>query len=328
MGANLCHAQPDPTEAAKLAKIKTQPRRPGYAAEAVSLERLSGWKPPVYAKDETTKQEIKRLVRGNAKLQILFGAMDEAQLEAAVLAMSSRLVTQGETVIRQGDSGDAFYVVETGLFEIFVQRGDRAAGKVAEAGPGSFFGEAALMWNAPRAATVVCASLEGRLWALDSASFQLLMASAGVNRKREVESFLEKIPILAELNRYELGQLSQILVEETFRAKDVITKQGDLGDKFFILLGGAASVYIDGPEGTFKVKTYATPGDYFGELALLSDQCVRAASVIAEEADGCKVLTIRKDDFTRVLGPITDTLQRNAANYPQYSAFLKGHSLV
>lgn len=162
--------------------------------------------------------------------------------------------------------------------------------------------------------------VSSRLWALDGASFQLLLASAGASRKKEVESFLEKIPILAELNRYEISQLAEILNEENFVPRETLMKQGDLGDKFFILLGGSAAAFIDGPEGTFKVKVYDTPGAYFGELALLGD-VARRASVVAGE-QGCKVLTIHKDDFNRVLGPVTDTLRRNADNYPQYSEFL------
>jgi cAMP-dependent protein kinase regulator len=45
------------------------------------------------------------------------------------------------------------YVVEKGTFDIFVKSGDKTR-KVAVRGPGTCFGELALMYNAPRAATV------------------------------------------------------------------------------------------------------------------------------------------------------------------------------
>ena len=53
-----------------------------------------------------------------------------------------------------GEPGDNFYVVELGEFEIFVSKNKKKARKVATIQSGSSFGELALMYNAPRAATV------------------------------------------------------------------------------------------------------------------------------------------------------------------------------
>ena len=63
--------------------------------------------------------------------------------------MLEKAVAAEEDIIRQNDEGDYFYVVESGSFDIFVN--DE---KVTEVGPGGHFGELALMYFAPRAATV------------------------------------------------------------------------------------------------------------------------------------------------------------------------------
>jgi len=60
-------------------------------------------------------------------------------------AMFERKVSQGEVVIRQGDQGDNFYVVDEGVFDIFVN-----GKKVVEIAAGGSFGELALMYNTPR----------------------------------------------------------------------------------------------------------------------------------------------------------------------------------
>ena len=72
--------------------------------------------------------------------------------------MVEKKVQAGDVVIRQGDEGDNFYVVDDGQFEVFVNEK-----KAVEIGPGGSFGELALMYNTPRAATVK-ALTDGVLW--------------------------------------------------------------------------------------------------------------------------------------------------------------------
>jgi cAMP-dependent protein kinase regulator len=72
--------------------------------------------------------------------------------------MFEKKVTADEVIISQGDEGDNFYVVDEGQFDVYVN--DK---KVVEIGPGGSFGELALMYNTPRAATVQATS-DGVLW--------------------------------------------------------------------------------------------------------------------------------------------------------------------
>jgi cAMP-dependent protein kinase regulator len=62
----------------------------------------------VVPKDEATKAHIKSTVGGN----LLFQALEPAQLEAVVLSMEEVALQQGEAIITQGDEGDHFYVVD------------------------------------------------------------------------------------------------------------------------------------------------------------------------------------------------------------------------
>lgn len=71
----------------------------------------------------------------------------------------------GEVIIRQGDAGDRFYLVEDGVVAVTVD-----GGHVADLGPGDFFGEIALLRDAPRNATVTAAG-DVRLLALERAEF-------------------------------------------------------------------------------------------------------------------------------------------------------------
>lgn len=82
-------------------------------------------------------------------------------------------------MIRQGDVGDFFYVVEEGGVDFYIKSGNKNSSpglgdKVGSAGPGGSFGELALMYNAPRAASVVSTS-PGVLWALDRITFRRIL---------------------------------------------------------------------------------------------------------------------------------------------------------
>lgn len=102
-----------------------------------------------------------------------------AQLDVTELAELARrgrweTVPAGATVIRQGDTGDAFYAVGAGQLDV-VQDGAR----VNTLGPSDHFGEIALLADVPRTATVQ-ATTSARVFRLDRAGFDALLAHAFV----------------------------------------------------------------------------------------------------------------------------------------------------
>ena len=63
---------------------------------------------------------------------------------------------QGEVVIRQGEDGDFFYVVESGQLDCFRKTGRNKPEELLKTySSGESFGELALLYNAPRAASIV-----------------------------------------------------------------------------------------------------------------------------------------------------------------------------
>jgi len=79
----------------------------------------------------------------------MFAPLGPASLELLASELERMRIAQGEEVIRQGDHGDRFYVIESGEVEVFED------GVLARReGPGDFFGEIALIRDLPRTATV------------------------------------------------------------------------------------------------------------------------------------------------------------------------------
>jgi cAMP-dependent protein kinase regulator len=176
--------------------------------------------------------------------------------------------------------------------------------KVATIEPGGSFGELALMYNAPRAATVVSAETGCTLWALDRVTFRRILMDSTYERRRMYEKFLSEVPILSTLSDYERSKIADALEAQKFHSDSVIIKEGDIGEAFYLLESGVAEAYKQGTEKPVKVYN---KGDYFGELALLND-APRAASVIAKT--DVKVATLGKDGFQRLLGPVEGIMRR------------------
>jgi putative peptide zinc metalloprotease protein len=83
-----------------------------------------------------------------------FATLDATQLRQLASRLEAMSVPAGDDVIRQGETGDACYLLREGRVEIVAQKDGGEERNLATLGPGSLFGEAALLTDAPRNATV------------------------------------------------------------------------------------------------------------------------------------------------------------------------------
>lgn len=311
----------------RIRQMQGKSRRQGIAAESVSVDALKDYQKPVYPKSPDEKQHIRSILLGNDKMKVLIGHLDASSMDDVANAFFPMEAVFGQDIIRQGDEGDCLYICDEGNVDIYVARpgpdgyvmpGDKG-GKVASFGAGSLFGELALMYSAPRAATVTVASTVARLWAMRQEDFKMLLAHNQQSSYNMYEGWLGEVSILQSLNQYELSRLSELLESQLYDAGEVIIQQGEIGDRFYILEDGECSAFIAGPQGEKLVKTYATPGDYCGERALLTDE-PRAATIRAT-GTGCSMVSVLKDDFVAVLGPVQDLLRERVGSYQHYDQF-------
>jgi len=96
---------------------------------------------------------------------------------------------------------------------------------------------------------------------------------------------LKKVPLFADLGPKELEQVSASMRERRFAAGDTVTEEGAGGAGFFIIESGQADVSVEGvPRRTIG------PGDYFGEIALLTGSD-RTATITATSDMLCYGMT-------------------------------------
>jgi cAMP-dependent protein kinase regulator len=234
-------------------------RRTSVSAESMAPTNDKDYVKVVIPKTDEQKQRIHASIRNN----FLFRSCDEEQYEDVVNAMVEKRFVPGEEVIKQGGIGDYFYVVETGSLDVFVSRNESPAVKVTDYGPGGSFGELALMYNAPRAATVVATS-DCVLWALDRVTFRRILMENTSRKRRMYEAFLEEVPILVSLEAYERHKIADALESVVFNDGDLVIKQGDVGDNFYIIESGEATISKTDDNGIEHPGHVLSRGDYFG----------------------------------------------------------------
>ena len=142
----------------------------GQQQQAVSpsIKDTGAFTPPVHGKTAAAEAIITKALAGNILMKEL-AADDRVMLMQAMTTVS---FTPGQQIIRQGDRGDKFYVIGAGTCDISV----KGKGTVMKASRGVAFGELALMFNQPRAASVTA---EGDVvaWQVDAITFKWFMES-------------------------------------------------------------------------------------------------------------------------------------------------------
>jgi cAMP-dependent protein kinase regulator len=298
-------------------------RRVSVSAESVDPVKLRNQRSLLVVVDKSP-EVIERLLKVVGKSSLL-RTLDEEQKDMIVSAFAGPILKDaGELIIKQGAIGDVFYLLESGSVNVFVEKRGEESKRVYSYGSGDAFGELALMYNAPRAATCI-ASEDCKLWSLDRNSFRVIVVAAAMQKREMYQGFLSKVPILQTLTEMEIMTLADSLIEERYENRDVICTQGDEGELFYIIKQGGAECYQSstestagaGGEGGDKKVATLKAGDYFGEISLLTSK-PRQATVRA--VGKLNVLALDRYTFTRVLGSLDEIMKRNMAEYNRFNA--------
>lgn len=102
------------------------------------------------AEEDTRAAGIVSLMK---KVEIL-APLSETELGALVQQVSIQSFASGETAVRQGDSGDSFYIIKKGRVDVIVEKAEGGAVVVATLGQGNFFGEMSLLTGEARTASI------------------------------------------------------------------------------------------------------------------------------------------------------------------------------
>lgn len=111
-------------------------------------------------------------------------------------------------------------------------------------------------------------------------------------------AIFENVPLFAQLQSGELKVLEQHAVIRTYTRNTVIINEGDEASTLYVILSGQVKVFLSNEEGKEIIINTQSPGEHFGELALI-DSAPRSASVMTVEKT--RLASICKPDFSKIL---------------------------
>lgn len=177
---------------------------------------------------------------------------------------------------------------------------------VTELGPGNYFGEIAVVADIPRTATVTTMSDKNSILSLDRAHFQGFLKLVpkmrakieSMARQRSAQSLRAlHLPFLAGFTEAKLSSIADVCRLVGFKAGDVVFRQGDVGDCFYIILHGHMSVIVTDESGESMTVNELTAGCYFVRSARGYSRCIRCSVTACWHA--ALSVALRLPDMTR-----------------------------
>ena len=193
--------------------------RQGSAARSVLLTQniwqtplkvIPDFVPPVF--DHTEEQVA--LLKKALKKNVVCGGLSKKELKPLIKAFEPCHYKAKETIITQGEPGDYFYVIVSGKVDFIVNKKN-----VGHAGKGKSFGELALMYTCPRAATVK-AHRESTLFRVDQHTFRHIVQNQVKGAQQEQVALLKRVQIFADLTSYDLHKLAKVMKARAFEKDD------------------------------------------------------------------------------------------------------------
>ena len=246
--------------------------------------------------------EAREMIKKAIEPNVLFKNCSEEEIVDLVDVFEPSSAHAGQVVIKQGDEGNDFYVMEKGIVDVY--EGDR---HVCALYAGTAFGEIALLYGCPRSATLR-ARCDCKLWSIDRRAYRGITGQYKRKRMEIKIAFLRKVAINDKklgdvLSSSELTTMASATRGNVFRKGEVIISEGEEGDIFYMIESGDVDVFIKA-KGDNPVATLSS-GTFFGEKALLSDD-KRSATCVAKTDVKCLVLM--RADFVQILGDLRDLM--------------------
>jgi len=261
---------------------------------AAPQDMVGNFVAPVFEKSDDDVEFLLDALADN----FVFNTLDETELETLVNAFENHEVKKGETIIKQGETGGHFYILRSGKVAFVVD-----GNEVGRAVPGNSFGELALLYNAPRAATCMAVDGTAGLWRVDQMTFRKLLATHTIQNDNQTKDVLKRVPFLSDLDDEFIHRIADALTTVYYDAGEKIFERGSEGSVFYVIREG--KVEYEHRKRGIKVLG---PGDYFGEQAIVKNEPRKADATATRDTIA---LALSREVFEKVLGPLSEVIARS-----------------
>ncbi|KAL4435699.1 hypothetical protein ABPG74_018250 [Tetrahymena malaccensis] len=306
-GPDSCSSEDEDTvDQIQVIKKETKKQRNSVSAEAYGMfNKRENFKPIVIAKSQDTKNKIYKRINE----AFMFNCLDLKEREIIVNAMEEKRFKAGDQVIKQGEEGNYLYVIDEGQLDCFKKYQNQPEPTYLKTyQPGESFGELALLYNAPRAASIV-SKTPSVLFALDRETFNHIVKDAAMKKRQKYEDFLTKLPVLQSIaDPYEKTKIADSIEQKSYKQGEVIVNQGATqGDIHFVESGEVLA--MKNGQQVFKY----VQGDYFGEIPLLLSR--NQPFQFISNSNNTSLLIVGEGNYKNTLVIVEKQLKANLQKY-------------
>lgn len=278
--------------------------------------------------DSEDEALVNKALQSNSNLKHLLPADDNVAKEAMQYC-KRQLVEKGTDVIVQGDqNADSFYVIEHGSFSVTVaekrssirKKFDKAMTRgltseftnkvVATLRRGQSFGELALLYRAPRAATV-SALEDSSVWVLDRNAFKDVLRKIALSKNKDYGRYLDGLDLLSSLSSAEKRMLTTAFESIHFIKGSLIFSPGDESVCLYILIDGEVEIVdVKGRKKIIRANFGKKTWKYIGQEALLSTR--PRSNKVTVLSPTARALTLDRNAFSMLLRGEAPSSTRNS----------------
>lgn len=232
----------------------------------------------------------------------LFSELKDEEFTELCKYIKLRRFMKNSPIIRQGDKGDNFYTIVSGRAKVVVSENSGTEKIVGTLSTGDSFGETALIEKGPRTASIITLTPVA-VFEISREGFEKFLASNAENREKitgkiRLGKMLLASPVFAFMSQKQISYLIKNLKPERIKGGTTVFKQGDDGDKFYLIQEG--NIHLERFENSLRtLDVILKQGNFFGEMALVKN-IPRTAT--AETVNDCLLFSLDKETFCNIIG--------------------------
>lgn len=226
------------------------------------------------------KRRMPESLHQHLKVNELFARLPVEILARLEPGLSVTNLAAGEVLVKQGEPGDALFVLLDGVLEVSVRTGSGAEVTLDTLTPGASVGEMAIIAGQDRTATVT-ATRPARLIRLDRSHFSELAKASPELREalvREMEPRLQRVQLSSILQQWfpdlhadEVHDLQQSVRWLSLAGGEELYRQGDTADGMYLLVSGRLRTSVTNASGNTVSSAELGRGASIGEYSVLGE---------------------------------------------------------
>jgi cGMP-dependent protein kinase len=227
-------------------------------------------------------------IKSNLVQLSVFNDLAEENVEHIISKMFYCMTREGDYVFRQNDPASCLFIIDEGQCQVEV--GESVKQKIYK---GDKFGELALIYNAPRSASIkaVAASF---FWALDRQTFRAVLADIAAQSYSSNRKFIDSIKFFDQFTKKQKDAITHSAITENFQPHQSIVRATNTANSFYMIRSGRVKCELGNEQSEELIA-----GDSFGEACLFSNWRWDN-SVVALEPTTCLVFS--RETLVKILG--------------------------